>query len=185
MFRPAPRAVQALPSQRAARLAGLPPACVKKPPTNRLPLPSTASAFTELFTPAPRAVQAEPSHLATRLAGAPPACVKVPPANTLPLPSTAMAFTCRFTPAPRALQALPFQRAMLLVGVAAVVVNCPPTYTLAPLTATTYTPPLLPFRAKASDQLLSPAPKGPSTLRRARAAAGRNAGRPPGAVARA
>ena len=61
---PVPKADQALPFQRATRLALTPPAVVKWPPAYTL-LPDTTSPLTRSFIPEPSADQMLPFHRAT------------------------------------------------------------------------------------------------------------------------
>src|SRR5436190_994492 len=79
---PDPRADHAEPFQRAMRLAGAPPAVVKRPPATRSPPDSAARALTELFTPEPKAdhwpvARSNAAMLVIRF----PAAVKEPPST--------------------------------------------------------------------------------------------------------
>src|SRR5688572_20210586 len=80
---PVPSDDQLVPFQRAIRLAVMPPALPKPPPTNSAgPLPSswTTSAFAPPLRPAPSADQLKPFQRAMWLADTPPTVLKKPAA---------------------------------------------------------------------------------------------------------
>lgn len=105
---PEPSGDHAMPSQRAMRLAAIPPATVKSPPATSSPLGSTPSARTTAFTPEPNVDHAPVagSNATMRFASTLPAAVKAPP-NTMtgvsgPAPSgshSVIASTPGWTPA--------------------------------------------------------------------------------------
>jgi hypothetical protein len=102
---PAPSGDQALPSQRATRLAGTPPACVNVPPANRSPpVPTTRLSIAPPATPAPSGCQAMPFHAAMPPATVAPAFPNDPAATRRLSGSTARACTGPSTPLPSGTQ---------------------------------------------------------------------------------
>lgn len=81
--RPESSAAQVLPFQQAIRLAVMPPALVKLPPTYTL-LPLTAMASTLEFNPLPTVDQLRPFQRARLVMRIPPAAVNTPPIYASP-----------------------------------------------------------------------------------------------------
>lgn len=128
---PAPIADQPTPSQRATRLAGLPPAALNSPPAITSPFGCTSSARTAADggkldeVPAPSGNQLAPFQRATFAAATPPAVANRPPATRSPLLANASACTRPPMPAPSGDQVVPFQRAMLAAATPFIAVNEP------------------------------------------------------------
>ena len=126
------------------------------------------------FKPVPSALQAVPFQWATYRAGTLPAWEKLPPAYKLLLLPMANAETKPFRPVPNALQVVPFHRATLEANTVPTAVKAPPMNRLVPDCTTLYTGPSAPLDIpEPACQRSSPAPAAP---------AGRNTGRPSGAV---
>src|SRR5262249_10508802 len=126
-FMPEPIADHAEPSQRAMRLAALPPALLNEPPATRSPPGMTARENTTLLSPAPSGDQAAPFQRAMRFAGEPPAAVKTPAAIRPPLGIAARARTSPFVPVPTGDQAAPSHCATLAASAVPAMVKEPPT----------------------------------------------------------